>query len=266
VLTESSPLSNQHLTSAGYGIAMRLLPPNSIWQLRPQKRVRRPAEPQASGECWAPSDCWHDTAQRLTKRTLDIAGASVALLLLLPLLLVIAVLVWLSSPGPVFFRQTRIGKDGRHFEMYKFRTMFADCDTSMHRAYYENLVRRSAQRVNGTFKLANDTRVTKVGRILRRLSLDEVPQFLNVLRGDMSLVGPRPPLPYEVDLYDERAKLRLSVTPGMTGLWQISGRSELDFHQMIDLDLQYITFWSVWFDLLILMRTPLVLITRRGAH
>jgi exopolysaccharide biosynthesis polyprenyl glycosylphosphotransferase len=205
-------------------------------------------------------------SQLLAKRIFDIAIAVVVSLVVMPMLLVVAVLVRCSSPGPVLFRQMRIGKDGQTFLMYKFRTMFADNNPMIHHDYYRSLVDRSAKPIGGVFKLSNDPRITPVGRILRRFSLDELPQLFNVLKGDMSLVGPRPPQPYEVAMYDERARLRLSVTPGITGLWQVSGRNELDFHEMVDLDLTYIARWSFWLDLLIILRTPLVLITAKGAR
>jgi lipopolysaccharide/colanic/teichoic acid biosynthesis glycosyltransferase len=149
--------------------------------------------------------------------------------------------------------------------MAKFRTMTADNDPATHRQYYCALIRGEVAANNGTFKLARDPRITRVGRVLRRYSLDELPQLINVLRGEMSLVGPRPPISYEVELYGERDRLRLSVTPGLTGLWQVSGRNQLNFQQMVDLDIEYVESWSFWLDLVILARTPLVVITGRGA-
>lgn len=219
----------------------------------------------AAREPWSPSRRWQQRPDRLAKRCLDIVVAAACLLVLLPVLLLLAALVRVTSPGPIIFRQTRVGKDGRPFQMYKFRTMAANSDAEIHRAYTERLLRGNAVSVGGAFKLVNDPRVTAVGRILRRCSLDELPQLLNVLKGEMSLVGPRPPLAYEVELYDAWARRRLSVTPGMTGLWQVSGRSTLDFHQMVDLDLSYITNWSFMLDLRIVLRTPAALITARGA-
>jgi len=198
------------------------------------------------------------------KRGIDIAGAIVLLVSFLPLLLIIAALVRISSPGPVLFRQRRVGKHGRVFCMYKFRTMVANSDATIHQTYYRTLMRGHAKPMGGMFKLTHDPRVTSVGLILRRFSLDELPQLLNVLKGDMSLVGPRPPIPYEAELYGQRERLRLSVTPGLTGLWQVRGRNTLNFRQMVDLDIAYIEHWSLWLDLLILLRTPLVVITGRG--
>jgi lipopolysaccharide/colanic/teichoic acid biosynthesis glycosyltransferase len=199
------------------------------------------------------------------KRVLDVAVACILLLALLPLLLVIAFLVWSSSPGPILFSQERVGRNAQRFRMYKFRTMVANGHPDVHRAYYELLVRGVAEPIGGKFKLGNDPRVTALGRILRHYSLDELPQLWNVLRGEMSLVGPRPPIPYEVELYGPREMGRLAVTPGLTGLWQVSGRSLLDFERMIALDLAYIERWSLWLDILILIRTPLVVLSARGA-
>lgn len=199
------------------------------------------------------------------KRTLDVTVATVLLLACLPLFVAIALLVRLSSPGPVFFRQQRLGRDGELFWFYKFRTMYADNDPSDHLAYYQQLVRGEAEPVGGRYKLAYDRRVTPVGRRLRRFSLDELPQLINVINGDMSLVGPRPPIPYEMELYGPRELRRLSVKPGLTGMWQVSGRSTLSFHQMVDLDLAYIQRWSIWLDLWILVQTPWAVLTGRGA-
>jgi lipopolysaccharide/colanic/teichoic acid biosynthesis glycosyltransferase len=199
------------------------------------------------------------------KRMIDVVLALVLLLSLLPVIVCIAVAIWLSSPGPVIFRQQRVGKAGRLFWMYKFRTMVTNSDAQIHAAYYRSLVRGEAVPIDGAFKLARDPRVTRVGRFLRRASLDEVPQLVNVLRGEMSLVGPRPPIPYEVELYGVRERQRLTVLPGLTGLWQVSGRSLLSFQEMIDLDLAYIQHWSIWLDLRILLWTPLVVIAGLGA-
>jgi lipopolysaccharide/colanic/teichoic acid biosynthesis glycosyltransferase len=196
---------------------------------------------------------------------LDVVCAIVLLILLAPVLLVIAGLVRLDSPGPVLFRQQRIGAWGRVFVMYKFRTMRQEGDVSIHQAYYADLIRGTAQPRNGLFKLSDDPRITRTGRILRRYSLDELPQLVNILQGHMSLVGPRPPIPYEVDHYGPRERRRLEVTPGLTGLWQVSGRSRLSFQEMIELDLTYIEHWSIWLDLWIMLRTPLVVLGGAGA-
>jgi lipopolysaccharide/colanic/teichoic acid biosynthesis glycosyltransferase len=203
--------------------------------------------------------------QRVLKRTLDVLGAAVLLLLLLPVLGVAAVAVRLDTPGPVLFAQERIGRGGRTFRILKLRSMSVGNDDSAHRAYVARLVRGEADAEGGVFKLVSDPRVTRVGRVIRRYSVDELPQLWNVLRGDMSLVGPRPALPDEVALYDSRARQRLAVKPGVTGLWQVSGRCELSFQQMIDLDVSYWQRWSLVRDLHILARTPLAALSGRGA-
>jgi lipopolysaccharide/colanic/teichoic acid biosynthesis glycosyltransferase len=199
------------------------------------------------------------------KRAFDILGAATLLVLLLPILLSIALLIRLTSPGPVLFRQQRVGRGGRLFCFYKFRTMYQNTDPTPHREYYARLVRGDALASVGSFKLTRDPRVTSFGRLLRRSSLDEIPQLLHVLKGDMSLVGPRPPIPYEVELYSPREMARLRVTPGLTGLWQVSGRSTLNFQQMVELDLAYIKNWSLQLDLKILLKTPWAILTGKGA-
>jgi len=204
--------------------------------------------------------------QAAVKRVLDVAVAALLLLVLLPVLATVAVLVACTSPGPVLFRQQRVGRDGRLFWFYKFRTMFDGNDPAAHRAYYVELVTANTAAAQGAYKLVADPRVTSVGRVLRRFSFDELPQLLNVVKGDMSLVGPRPPIPYEVELYGPRERARLSVTPGLTGLWQVSGRSTLSFKEMIELDLAYINNWSLGLDLLILLRTPWAILSGRGAY
>jgi lipopolysaccharide/colanic/teichoic acid biosynthesis glycosyltransferase len=208
------------------------------------------------------------TAQRIqviVKRLLDVAVSTTLLILLAPFFGLIAGLVLRTSPGPVLFVQERVGREGKLFRMYKFRTMFRDAASAVHRTYYEALVSGAVEPVQGKFKLVNDPRITSTGRFLRKYSLDELPQLFNVLRGDMSLVGPRPPIPYEVELYTSREWARLAVLPGLTGLWQVSGRSLLGFDAMVQLDLLYIQRWSLWFDFLILLRTPLAVLTGRGA-
>jgi lipopolysaccharide/colanic/teichoic acid biosynthesis glycosyltransferase len=199
------------------------------------------------------------------KRLLDVVVALTVLIVLLPVLLTIALLVRLSSPGPIIFKQQRLGRDGRRFGFYKFRTMVAHNDPSAHQAYSTALIRGVAAPIGRTYKLAADPRVTCVGAILRRYSLDELPQLFNVVCGEMSLVGPRPPLPFESDLYGEREWRRLAVLPGMTGLWQVSGRCALNFQEMVELDIQYIEGWSLWLDLMILARTPVAVLSGDGA-
>ena len=196
----------------------------------------------------------------MAKRALDITVAAVLLVLAAPLMLLIALAIKLDSPGPVIFRQRRVGKDGRLFTFYKFRGMVADAEARLHEVAHLN-------EVDGPiFKSRRDPRVTRVGRVLRRTSLDELPQLWNVLRGDMSLVGPRPPLPTEVTRYEPWQRDRLLVPGGITGLWQVSGRNLLGFEDMVRLDLEYITRWSLWLDLRILLRTILVVLTARGAY
>lgn len=197
---------------------------------------------------------------RTVKRFLDVVGASAGLILGAPLLGLIALAIRLDSRGPIIFRQTRIGADGRQFEMYKFRSMYQGAEQKM-----EEL--RDLSEVDGPiFKMKDDPRVTPVGRILRRTSLDELPQLWNVLRGDMSLVGPRPPLPCEVSEYMEWHKKRLEVRPGLTGLWQVSGRSLVSFDEQCLLDIYYIENWSPWLDFQILLRTIPEVMFGNGAY
>jgi len=198
-------------------------------------------------------------AQRFLKRTSDIVIASLALLVTSPIWLVISVLIKRDSDGAVFFRQERVGMDGRIFLCLKFRTMAQDADERLHReSYRQNIAGEIETAENGkqTYgKVPNDPRVTRVGRWLRRTSLDELPQLINVLRGDMSIVGPRPPIPYEVREYDIWHRKRLEMKPGITGLWQVSGRNRLSFDDMVKLDLFYIENWSVLLDLKIILLT-----------
>lgn len=206
--------------------------------------------------------------QRL-KRAFDFAGALCGGIVILPVVLVLALLVRISSPGPVLFRQVRIGKRGRPFTFYKFRSMRVDNDDSAHRAYVSSLLQHgAAAATDGTgrrvYKLVDDARVTGIGSFLRRTSLDELPQLLNVLRGEMSLVGPRPCVPFEYELYRDWQKRRLAFTPGMTGLWQVTGRSFVGFEDMVLLDLFYIANWSFGTDIKLLWRTVPVVIWGRG--
>jgi exopolysaccharide biosynthesis polyprenyl glycosylphosphotransferase len=197
--------------------------------------------------------------QLFMKRLLDVVISSLLLLLLMPVFLVIAVLIKASSGGPVFFTQERVGLNKRIFRMIKFRSMRDDAEAM--RDSIEHL-----NEVDGpVFKIQNDPRVTEVGKFLRRSSLDELPQLINVLRGEMSLVGPRPPLPEEVDRYDWMFRKRLSVKPGMTCIWQISGRSDVSFARWMRMDQDYVENWSLWLDLQILMKTIPAVLTSRGA-
>ena len=206
-------------------------------------------------------------ASRL-KRLVDICGSAIGLALLAPWFLVIALLVKSDSPGPAFFVQTRIGRNGKPFRLYKFRSMREGNDSAIHRNYVSELIRGESEKLRGqggSFKIERDPRVTKLGSTLRRTSLDELPQLINVLRGEMSLVGPRPPLQYEVDLYSPYHMRRLEATPGITGFWQVNGRTERNFSEMVDLDVYYIDNWSLWFDIKILFRTIFVVLNRKGA-
>lgn len=206
---------------------------------------------------------------RGTKRISDIVIASFTLALLSPFWLLIALLIKFDSKGPVFYTQERVGMDGRIFVVYKFRTMRMDADSEIHREYQRKFIAGHAEANVGdankpAYKLRDDPRITRVGRVLRRLSLDEVPQLFNVLRGDMSIVGPRPPIPYEVEAYELRHRKRLDMKPGLTGLWQVSGRNRLPFEEMVKLDLFYIENWSLLFDLKIILRTVLVMLRGDG--
>jgi lipopolysaccharide/colanic/teichoic acid biosynthesis glycosyltransferase len=199
-------------------------------------------------------------AQLFCKRLIDIVGASLGLVIGAPVALVIALAVRISSGKHVLFKQTRVGRDGKTFTMYKFRTMVRDAE-----ALRDQLVDQNE--ADGLlFKIADDPRVTRLGRILRPLGLDELPQLLNVLKGDMSLVGPRPALPVEVDKYDERLKSRLWVKPGITGLWQINGRHELSFEEYAHYDLHYVSHWNVALDLWVIVATLPALLRRRGSY
>ncbi len=206
---------------------------------------------------------------RGTKRVSDIVIASLALVFLSPLWLIIALLIKFDSKGPVFYLQERVGMDGRIFLVYKFRTMRLDADSDIHREYQRKLIAGHAEANVGdaaqpAYKLRDDPRITSVGRLLRRFSLDEAPQLINVLRGDMSAVGPRPPIPYEVEAYELWHRKRLDMKPGLTGLWQVSGRNRLSFEEMVKLDLFYIENWSLLFDLKIILRTILVVFRGEG--
>ncbi|WP_052888752.1 sugar transferase [Thermogemmatispora carboxidivorans] len=202
------------------------------------------------------------------KRLVDVAVTLVLLPLLLTAMGVIAVLIRLDSAGPVFFRQKRLGLNGKEFVLLKFRSMYADSDDYLHREAirrYMNGDRLSnGQQVATPYKLSDDPRITRIGRLLRRTSLDELPQFFNVLRGEMSLVGPRPPLPYEVEQYSERDWLRLAGKPGLTGYWQVYGRSKVDFKTMVEMDIAYLQRQSIWEDLKLIALTPLVMLSGRG--
>ena len=209
-------------------------------------------------------------ARDAAKRALDIAGSLAFLLAFSPLFLCISVLVKLSSKGPVIFRQQRLGIAGRAFPMLKFRTMQVNADPRIHQQYVEQFIASQDKSKTGNavvFKIVNDPRVTRLGRFLRRSSLDELPQFWNVLRGEMSLVGPRPPVPYEMARYKRWHRRRvLEAKPGITGLWQVTGRSRTTFDEMVRLDLRYAKSYSLWTDVKILLATPRAVLSGRGAY
>lgn len=197
----------------------------------------------------------------VVKRTIDVIGSTVGIVILSPLFLLLIIAVKLTSRGPAFFVQDRCGYHGRVFRFYKFRTMVVDAEQRKAELEHLNEIKGPA------FKLTRDPRVTKLGAILRKTSLDELPQLFNVLKRDMSLVGPRPPLPDEVKQYNAQQAQRLSVPPGITGLWQVSGRSELqDFNQWLELDLKYARRWSIGLDARILLKTVIVVVLGRGAR
>ena len=207
------------------------------------------------------------------KRVIDIAASSALLLFLSPLLAVIALAIKLTSKGPVIFRQDRLGQFGAHFKCLKFRTMYQNNDSRIHQEYIQRFIAGQTGCDNtelgkpAVYKITNDPRVTPIGRFLRKTSLDEFPQFWNVLRGEMSLVGPRPPVPYEFEAYDIWHRRRvLEVKPGVTGLWQVSGRSRMCFDDMVRLDLRYSQSWSLWLDVRILIATPRAVLGGEGAY
>ncbi len=210
-----------------------------------------------------------EAIRAVVKRAVDIVGSAAMLVLLAPLMVVVAVLVKVTSPGPVLFRQERVGAGGRVFRMNKFRTIRADADATIHQRYVEMFIEAGARKPGGegaTCKIVDDPRVTPIGRFLRRWSIDEVPQFWNVLIGEMSLVGPRPALPYEVAHYKPWHRRRFDATPGMTGLWQVSGRSRTSFDEMVEIDLRYARNHTILNDLSILAATPRAVWSGRGAH
>lgn len=206
------------------------------------------------------------------KRSMDIAGSALALVLCSPVLLILAAAIKATSKGPILFRQQRVGQYGQTFTFLKFRSMHVNNDASVHKEFVTNMIasepERGPQPVTGknVYKITNDKRITPIGKFIRRTSLDELPQFFNVLMGDMSLVGPRPAIPYELAVYKTWHRRRvLEVKPGITGLWQVTGRSRVKFDDMVRLDLRYATSWTPWLDFKILMRTPFAVIKGSGA-
>ncbi|HEX2721470.1 MAG TPA: sugar transferase [Gemmatimonadaceae bacterium] len=210
----------------------------------------------------------HAAVTSAAKRGIDIAIAVAAFCVALPLILVVVAAIKLSSRGPVLFRQRRVGLNGEQFTMLKFRTMRADAQDDRHRAYVVSMLRGrevvTDPQTPGVFKLTADDRVTSVGAFLRKTSLDELPQFLNVFRGEMSVVGPRPALAYEVDEYAPWQHRRFAVRPGITGWWQVSGRNRMTYVEMCRCDVDYVNAWSLALDLRIIIRTPWVMISNSG--
>ncbi len=209
------------------------------------------------------------------KRSMDVTGSIFGLLLFSPLFLIISILIKVTSEGPVFFRQQRVGPFGRTFTFLKFRSMYLNNDETIHREYVTSLIegnKNCEQNSSGgakcpVYKIKADPRVTPIGKFLRKSSLDELPQFLNVLKGDMSIVGPRPPIPYEFEKYDVWHRERLlRMKPGITGLWQVMGRSSTSFDDMVRLDVKYLREWSLWRDIVIIFKTPWVMVKGKGAY
>jgi exopolysaccharide biosynthesis polyprenyl glycosylphosphotransferase len=212
------------------------------------------------------------TNPQLVKRTIDVVGSLLALTLLSPVYVLIALAIKLTSKGPILFKQDRVGQYGIRFSFLKFRSMYFNNDAKIHQDYVRRLISgkhpgRGTTDPGVVYKIKDDPRVTPVGRFLRKTSLDELPQFINVLRGEMSLVGPRPPIPYEVEVYDLWHRRRfLEAKPGITGLWQVEGRSRTKFDEMVRLDLRYAKTWSPWLDIKILLRTPRAVFKGDGAY
>ncbi|MBI5649254.1 MAG: sugar transferase [Chloroflexi bacterium] len=209
--------------------------------------------------------------RRFIKRVSDSLAVAVGLILIAPLLALVALWIKLDSPGPIFYRQERIGENGRVFAMFKFRSMRVNADAELHKTHITRLITENltpaqvGSNGNGTLKLEADPRITRVGKWIRKTSIDELPQLFNVLRGEMSLVGPRPPIAYEVELYQDWHRRRFEAIPGITGLWQVRGRNLVSFDEMVRMDLEYIQHQSVWLDLKILLQTPLAVLRGRGA-
>ena len=240
---------------------------------------------------WSTSDARIELAQThrqrwpyfACKRLLDVLVAGVLLLLLAPLMVLLSLLIVLDTPGPAIFKQERVGLKRRTkgrpvtlqigtFTFYKFRSMYQDSDSQIHCRFVQAFIRNDRESMaklqqgnTEVRKLVDDPRVTSFGRFLRKSSLDELPQLLNVLRGDMTLVGPRPPIPYEVEAYQPWHFRRLEARPGLTGLWQVRARSSADFEEMVELDIEYIEHQSLWLDIKILLCTPIAVIRCRGA-
>lgn len=220
-------------------------------------------------ETWAPATS--AAARRYegsAKRVLDLVVAVAIMLFFSPFFVVIALAIRLTSSGPIFYRQERIGRNGRPFQMLKFRTMYNGSSTSAHKEHVQNLIINNISPKSlgkESLKLNDDPRITPVGKSLRRFGLDEMPQFINVLRGEMSLVGPRPPLAYEYELYTPHHQQRMTVLPGITGLWQVTAHNQVSFEEMVEIDLDYIHTMNLWLDLKIMALTPWEMLTAKGS-
>ncbi|HXY55778.1 MAG TPA: sugar transferase [Nitrospirota bacterium] len=216
----------------------------------------------------------HRTTSLKVKRIIDVIGSIAGILIFSPFLILVPIGIKLTSRGPVFFRQERVGQYGKKFMFLKFRSMYANNDPDVHKKYVQNLINGKVSGDVGSsatsqkvYKITKDERVTAFGHFLRITSLDEVPQFINVFRGEMSLVGPRPPIPYELEKYKIWHRRRiLEIKPGITGLWQIRGRSSITFDEMVRLDLQYARTWDLWMDVKILLKTPWIVLIAKGAY
>jgi exopolysaccharide biosynthesis polyprenyl glycosylphosphotransferase len=209
--------------------------------------------------------------KRAAKRAFDLVAVSICVILLSPVFLIITIIIILDSKGPAFYKQPRIGEHGQSFLMYKFRSMYVDSDPEIHKNHVTRLIQQNLDpnqlkaKPGSSLKLESDPRVTPFGKFIRKFSVDELPQLINVLRGEMSLVGPRPPLLYEVELYKDWHRRRFEVPPGITGLWQVHGRNMVSFDEMVRMDLEYIEHQSLWLDFKLLLQTPRAVLTTRGA-
>jgi lipopolysaccharide/colanic/teichoic acid biosynthesis glycosyltransferase len=209
-----------------------------------------------------------DTYFTVIKPVLDYFVAAVLLTITSPLFLIFCISIKLHSPGPIFFTQDRVGKDGRLFRILKFRSMRVNADANLHREYMQRVIQSNvspAELGKKSLKLdAADPRITGLGKVLRTSGLDELPQLINVLRGEMSIVGPRPPIPYEVEIYEAWHKQRLSVLPGITGLWQVTAHNLVPFNEMVKIDIEYIQRANIWLDLKIMLLTPIEMLRKKG--
>lgn len=288
IFTEIRPISEVSMNQLTYRLREelhRILDLNEVDQIKmsfhvyPQKteqRVQRKGDRKSGGGGYPKIETrkyGNKFALRI-KRVMDVIGSLICLATLSPLFLIIALTIKFTSEGPVLFKQERLGLHGQRFTFLKFRSMHTKCDESPHQDYIRDFIGGpnstiGSQKEGGAiiYKMSKDHRVTSIGALLRKSSLDELPQFINVLKGEMSLVGPRPPIPYEYDLYDFWHRRRLlELKPGITGLWQVKGRSSTTFDDMVRLDLQYLKKWSLWLDVKILFKTPWAVFSGKGAY